>query len=122
MCNKKVEQHQKIAVHLKTKEQADTFFKETGFPIPSCGCTRSNWDYKHNTAYHIGREEFGNVRMYQPRANATDTYKDTIILSFEQFMYLRGLTLAKEYEIPELLETIEVQLLSPEEVIQEQWN
>lgn len=91
MCKSNHAVAMNVAVHLKTKEEADTFFEQTEFPMPSCGCAKTNWDYQHETAYHIGNGEFGNVRMYQSELYREGTVR---VLTLEEFLFIMAIPIA----------------------------
>lgn len=101
MCQKRKNKSQEanIAVHLATKEQADIFFQQTVIQDPSCECT--NYDsYGHETAYHLGYEEFGNVRMYKSSGYREGT---TVVMSFEQYMYIFSSGIGSTLNVEKLL-------------------
>ena len=91
MCKSNHAVAMNVAVHLKTKEEANTFFEQTEFLMPSCGCAKTNWDYKHETAYHIGNNEFGNVRMYQSELYREGTVR---VLTLEEFLFIMSISIA----------------------------
>lgn len=74
----------KTVVILSTQEEANNFFDLTGFPMPECECTRTNWDYKANTSYNISDVQFGNVNYY--RAIQNKQMDDLKIVSYDDFM------------------------------------
>ena len=74
----------KTVVRLSTQEEANNFFYLTGFPMPECGCTRTNWDYRANTAYNISDVEFGNVNYW--RAIHSKGIDQLEIVSYDDFM------------------------------------
>ena len=73
-----------LAIHLETKEKADQFFEITGFGLPTCGCSKTNWDYREETCYDYDKREFGNIRYYQAINN--DEPGKYEIISFEEYM------------------------------------
>ena len=91
MCKSNHAVAMNVAVHLKTKEEANTFFEQTEFPTLSYRCAKTNWDYQHETAYHIGNGEFGNVRMYQSELYREGTVR---ILTLREFLFIMSIGIA----------------------------